>query len=153
MNITRKSGVKKEIQSKLARRQLMNLNLEENEFEALAHLTFNVHSNSFDVVSEDYEEKCRIKFLIDVDYKSWGIDGFSITIQPQEISVNANFDISRHEAPEKEEIKSINITFDPSRFRLEPSEFSHRVTVESINVTLDENFQVLYDESYIEITK
>jgi len=88
---------------------------------------------------------CYLKYRIDLEYRSWGVKGATLTLDSNPITVNAEI---KTETNQKVTEESKIITIDPSKIRVELSPGSG-IFLAELDVHLNPDFTVDYSSSEI----
>jgi hypothetical protein len=101
-------------------------------------------------VDTENEQKIVIGFDIDIDARHWGIKEILVIVGSSDVSFS--FDVRDTQvSPEKDEVYSKTIQFDPSKIPVQMSAGSS-ITITDLTLTLNSDFTVDYGKSYFEAT-
>ena len=106
----------------------------------------NVYLDGGENIDYDSTHKTSVRFIIDLETRSWGIKGITvspISIQPIEVEIVDTTGGTVN--------VTITLNIDPRKLKTERSVPEHYVGVGSINIHADVNGSIDYNRSTIEI--
>lgn len=104
------------------------------------------HNYDYDVI----DKKVGVAFRIDTDWRSWGLKGasiFIVKIQPITVEITQYDNVTF----EDKIFKTLEIVVDPRKIKQDKMDQMTSVTVGDLDITIDMNGNVYYDESSINV--
>lgn len=125
----------------------------DNKFKAKCKVEIQRQNSPYDY-EEQLEPECYVDFLINFEYKTWGINGVYITILPQTCTVITSGLRGLRSQPDVEfQEYNQKISFDPSKMKISSSkeydQDSKVITVDRILLDANDNGEVNYTESSV----
>lgn len=101
-----------------------------------------------DVFINQITEKVNVKFIIQMEHRSWGIKGVDVIIPSQILSAEYYVELVNENGEETELLRKVE--FDVGNFPQNDTDGSKVITVDGIYVILNKDFSVDYIKSYVE---